>query len=78
MLCSSLFLLFFIEGKLLYRILLFSVKPQYESVACQAPLAVGFFTQEYWSGLSFSLPGRLRNPGIEPLSLVSPALQVDS
>ena len=47
-------------------------------VACQAPLAVGFFTQEYWSGLSFSLPGHLRDPGIEPLSLVSPALQVDS
>ena len=31
--------------------------------------------QEYWSGLPFSSPGDLPNPGIEP---GSPALQVDS
>ena len=30
---------------------------------------------EYWSGLLFSSPGDLPNPGIEPRS---PALQVDS
>ena len=34
-----------------------------------------FFSQEYWSGLSFSSPGDLPNPGIE---LGSPALQADS
>ena len=34
-----------------------------------------FPTQEYWSGLTFSSPGDLPNPGIEPLSL---ALQADS
>ena len=33
---------------------------------CQAPLPMGFFTQEYWSGLAFPPPGDLPNPGIEP------------
>ena len=44
-------------------------------VACQAPLSVGFFRQEYWSGLPLLSPGDLPNPGIEP---GSPALQVDA
>ena len=35
-------------------------------VAHQAPLSMGFFRQEYWSGLPFPLPGDLPNPGIEP------------
>ena len=30
--------------------------------------------EEYWSGLPFSTPGNLPNPGIKPTSLVSPAL----
>ena len=34
-----------------------------------------FSSQEYWSGLSFSSPGDLPNPGIEH---GSPALQADS
>ena len=42
---------------------------------CQAPLSMGFFRQEYWSGLPFPSPGDLPNPGIKP---GSPALQVDS
>ena len=29
--------------------------------------------QEYWSGLPFSSPGDLPNPGIEPMSPLSPA-----
>ena len=29
---------------------------------------------KYWSGLLFPLPGDLPNPGIEPMSLMSPAL----
>ena len=45
------------------------------TVACQAPLSMGFSRQEYWSGLPFSPPGDLPNPGMEP---VPPALQVDS
>ena len=44
------------------------------TVALQAPLSMGFPRQEYWSGLPFPAPGDLPNPGIEPVSLVSPAL----
>ena len=39
---------------------------------------MNFFRQEYWSGLPFPPPGDLPDPGIEPLSPVSPALQVNS
>ena len=45
------------------------------TVAHQAPLSMGFSRQEYWSGLPFSSPGDLPNPGIEP---GSPACQADS
>ena len=41
----------------------------------QVPLFMGFFRQEYWSGLPFPSPGDLPNPGIEP---TSPALQADA
>ena len=36
------------------------------TVACQAPLSRGLSRQECWSGLPFSSPGGLPNPGIEP------------
>ena len=39
---------------------------------------MGFSQQEYWSGLPCPPPGDLHDPGIEPVSSVSPALQVDS
>ena len=39
-----------------------------------APLSMRFSRQEYWSGLLFPLPGDLPNPGIEPVSLMSPEL----
>ena len=45
------------------------------TVACQAPLPIGFSRQEYWSGLPFPSPGDIPGSGIEP---VSPALQADS
>jgi len=32
---------------------------------------MGFFRQEYWSGLPFPSPGDLPDPGIEPRSLTS-------
>ena len=48
------------------------------TVACQALLFMGFCRQEYWSGLPGPLLGDLPDPGIEPLSPVSPALQADS
>ena len=44
------------------------------TVAQLAPLSMGFSRQEYWSGLPFPSPGDLPDPGMEPASLVSPAL----
>ena len=38
------------------------------TVACQAPLSMGFPRQEYWSGLPFSSTGDLPDPGIEAMS----------
>ena len=38
---------------------------------------MGFFRQEYWSGLPFSSSGDLPGPGIKPASPVSLVLQVD-
>ena len=43
------------------------------TLARQAPLSMGFSRQEYWSRLPFPSPGDLPNPGIEPVSLGSPA-----
>ena len=44
------------------------------TVACQAPLSMGFSRQECWSKLPCPPPGDLPNPGIELSSLMSPAL----
>ena len=41
----------------------------------QAPPPMGFFRQEYWSGLPFPSSWDLPDPGIEPRS---PASQVDA
>ena len=35
------------------------------TVACQAPLSMGFSRQEYWGGLPRPPPGDLLNSGIE-------------
>ena len=48
------------------------------TVACQTPLSIGFFSQEYWSGLLFPPPGDFPDLGVEPTSPESPALQEDS
>ena len=45
------------------------------TISSQAPLAMGFPRQEYWSGLPFPPPGDLPHPGIKPRSA---ALQADS
>ena len=45
------------------------------TAAYQAPLSMGFSRQEYWSGLPFTSPGDLPDPGNEP---GSPTLQADS
>ena len=44
------------------------------AVARQASLSVRFSRQEHWSGLPRPPPGDLQDPGIEPMSLASPAL----
>ena len=36
------------------------------TVACQAPLSVGFSRREYWSGLLFPSPGILPTQGLNP------------
>ena len=40
----------------------------------QVPLSMGFFRQEFWNGLPWHPPGDLLDPGMEPMSLMSPAL----
>ena len=45
------------------------------TVACQAPLSMGFPRREYWNGLPFpSSSGDLLDPGVESVSLESPPL----
>ena len=44
------------------------------TVAGQPPLSMEFSRQEYWNRLPFPTTGDVPNPGIEPASLVSPAL----
>jgi len=45
------------------------------TITCQAPPSMGFPRQKYWSGLPFSSPEDLPDPGIKPMS---PALQINS
>ena len=58
-------------AQLLSRVQLFATS---WTVAHRAPLSMGFFRQEYWSGVPFPIPGDLPDPGIETVSPVSPAL----
>ena len=58
----------YVGAQLLSRVLPF-VTPW--TIARQAPLSMEFS----WSGLPFPPPGDLPDPGIEPTSLVSPALR---
>ena len=44
------------------------------TVACQAPLSMGFSRQEYWSGLPCPSSRDLPKPRIETASLTSSAL----
>ena len=53
---------------------LFSHFRSIRSVARQAPLSMGLSRQEYWSGLPCPPPEDRPHPGIEPMSLISPAL----
>ena len=40
----------------------------------QASLSMGFSRHKYWSGFPSTPPGDLPDPGIEPMSLTTPAL----
>ena len=59
-------------GACFSRVLIFVIP---WTVALQAPLAMGFSRQEYWSGLPCPPPGDLPNSWIK---LRSPSLQADS
>ena len=48
------------------------VTPQ--TIACQAPLSLGFSAQEHWNGLPWPPPEDLPGLVIKPASLISPAL----
>ena len=54
----------FLEQSESVKVLFTSVTPW--TVTHQASLSMEFFRQEYWSGLPFSSPGALSDPGIEP------------
>ena len=45
-----------------------------DTTARQAPLSTGLSRQQHWSESPWPPPGDLRNPGIEPASLMSPTL----
>ena len=63
--------LFTSSGQLLSCVLLFATS---WTVACQAPLSMGFSRQEHWSGLQHPSLGHLPNPGIQ---LGPPVLQAE-
>ena len=44
------------------------------TVVFQVPLSMGYSRQKYWNGLPCPPPRDLRNPGIKPMFLKSPAL----
>ena len=44
------------------------------AIARPDALSMEFYRQDYWSGLPFPTPGNIPNPGVEPMSLVSPTL----
>ena len=61
--CIYLCLFFSAFAQLLSRVCLFATP---WTVACQAPLSMGFSRQGYWSGLPCPSPGDLPDPGIKP------------
>ena len=48
------------------------------TAGCQAPLSMGFSSQEYWSGSSCSPPGDLLTQGLNPSLLRLLFCQTDS
>ena len=60
-----------VYGEIASRSVLYQVFATTWSVACQAPLSMGFSRQEYWSGKPFPSPEDLPNSGVK---LPPPAL----
>ena len=60
------------QGACAQRVQRFSAVPW--TVACQAPLSMGFPRQEYWSGMPLPPPGDLPRPAIQPMAPETPAL----
>ena len=59
------------EAHMLSRFSCFWLSVTLWTVALQAPLSMGFYRQEYWSGLPFSPPGDLPDPEIKLVSCIS-------
>ena len=57
-------------AQLLSHVQLFAVP---WTIAHQAPVSMEVSRQVYWSGLPLPIPGHLPDPGIESVSLASPA-----
>ena len=55
-----------VHAQLLSRVQLFATL---WTVACRAPLSLGFFRQEYWSGLPFPISGIFPTQGSNPCLL---------
>ena len=71
---QNLFVLFLITVFMLSRFSHVQLFATLWTVACQAPLSMGFSRQEYWSGLLCPPPRDLADPETEPASLTFPAL----
>ena len=56
------------------RVQLFATPWTVATTSPQAPLSMGFSRQDYRSGLPCPSPGDLPDAGVEPVSLMSPAL----
>ena len=50
------------------------VSDSLQPMDCSPFVLVEFSRHEYWSGLPFPTPGDIPDPGMESVSLVSPAL----
>ena len=68
--CEYVFIRLWVHTKLLHSCLTLC-NPM--DCSPQAPLSMGFFRQEIWSGLPCPSPRDLPDPGIEPICLISPA-----
>ena len=70
---TKVLLFFFLNNSCAYSLSSVQFPVTLWTAAHQAPLSIGFFGQEFWSGLPFPPPGDIPQPGIEPMSLVFPA-----